>query len=88
MFPYATNIGRRKGADHTIPYVDPDDGGPPGQTALHNLGLTVRRSHRIKTFSRWQVRQVFNGVLVWRSPHGRLYIVNHTGTHPIPHTAA
>jgi len=31
---------------------------------------------------------VFNGVLVWRSPHGRLYIVNHTGTHPIPHTAA
>jgi len=70
------------------PYVCPDDDGPPGKTALHNLGLMTRRSHRIKTHGRWQVRQVFNGVLVWRSPHGRLYIVNHTGTHPIPHTAA
>ncbi len=73
---------------HTIPYVRPDGGGPPGQTALHNLGLMTRRSHRIKTHSRWQVRQVFNGVFVWRSPSGRLYLVNNTGTHPIPHTAA
>ena len=88
VFPYATNIGRRKDADHTIPYLDPDDGGPPGQTALHNLGLMTRRSHRIKTFSRWRVRQVFNGVFVWRSPHGRLYLVNNTGTHAIPHAAA
>ena len=88
VFPYATNTGRRKDADHTTPYVCPDDDGPPGQTALHNLGLMTRRSHRIKTHGRWQVRQVFNGVFVWRSPHGRLYIVNHTGTHPIPHTAA
>ncbi|MEJ7774380.1 MAG: DUF222 domain-containing protein [Nocardioidaceae bacterium] len=84
VFPYATNTGRRKDADHTIPYVSPDDGGPPGQTAVDKLGLMMRRSHRTKTHGRWQVRQVFNGVFVWRSPHGHLFLVDHTGTHPIP----
>jgi hypothetical protein len=88
VFPYATSIGRRKDADHTIAYVDPDHGGPPGQTTLDNLGPMVRRHHRIKTHSRWQVEQVSNGVFVWRSPHGRLFLVDHTGTHPIFDTAA
>jgi hypothetical protein len=88
VFPYATSLGRRKDADHTIAYVDPDHGGPPGQTALDNLGPMVRRNHRIKTHSRWQVTQVSNGVFVWRSPHGRLFLVDHTGTHPIFDTAA
>ncbi len=44
--------------------------------------------HRIKTHGRWQVQQPFNGVFVWRSPHGRLFLVDHTGTHRIPPTAA
>jgi hypothetical protein len=44
--------------------------------------------HRIKTHGRWQLRQVFNGVFVWRSPHGRLFLVDHTGTHRINNTAA
>ncbi len=34
LFPYATNTSRRKDIDHTIAYLDPGDGGPPGQTAL------------------------------------------------------
>ena len=88
VFPYATGLGRRKDADHTIAYVDPDHGGPPGQTALDNLGPMVRRNHRIKTHTRWQVKQVSNGVFVWRSPHGRLFLVDHTGTHPIFDIAA
>jgi len=33
-------------------------------------------------------QQVSNGVFVWRSPHGRLFLVDHTGTHPIFDTAA
>ncbi len=88
MFPYATNTSRRKDIDHTIAYLDPGDGGPPGQTALENLGPFIRFHHRIKTHSDWQVKQVFNGVFVWRSPHGHHYLVDHTGTQPIPGTAA
>ncbi len=38
VFPFATNAGRNRQADHSVPYVDPGDGGPPGQTALDNLG--------------------------------------------------
>jgi hypothetical protein len=40
----------------------------------------TRRHHRIKTFSHWTVRQVWPGVLAWRSPHGHHYLVDHTGT--------
>jgi len=37
------------------------------------LDLRHRLPRRIKTHNRWQVKQVFNGVFVWRSPHGRLF---------------
>ena len=41
----------------------------------------TRRHHRIKTRGHgWTVRQVFDGVYVWRTPHGRHYLVDHTGT--------
>lgn len=56
--------------------------------AARAVAQVVRRSHRIKTHGRWQVRQVFNGVFVWRTPSGRLHLVDDTGTHAIPHTAA
>ncbi|MEP6666542.1 MAG: hypothetical protein ABJA81_08860, partial [Nocardioidaceae bacterium] len=69
---------------HTIGYVSPDDGGPPGQTALENLGPMIRFHHRIKTHGRWQVAQPFNGVFVWRSPNGRYFLVDHTGTQELP----
>jgi hypothetical protein len=82
VFPYATNTSRKRDCDHTDPYRDPDDGGPPGQTALENLGPMVRFHHRIKTYGRWQVVQVFSGVFVWRLPHGRYFLVDHTGTQP------
>jgi len=88
VFPYATNTTRTKQADHTDPYVDPGQGGPPDQTRLDNLAPMVTFHHRIKTHGRWQLRQVFNGVFVWRSPHGRLFLVDHTGTHRINNTAA
>lgn len=88
VFPYATNTTRRRDIDHTITYRHPDTGGPPGQTNLANLGPMTRLHHRIKTFGRWQVRQPFNGVFIWRSPHGRLFFVDHTGTQRIPPTAA
>lgn len=82
-FPFAANTGRTMDLDHTEPYVSPDEGGPQGQTAVGMLGPMTRRHHRIKTHGRWQVQQPFTGVFVWRSPHGRHYVVDHTGTHRI-----
>jgi hypothetical protein len=87
IFPYATNTSRRRDIDHTIPYQPPDHGGPPAQTRLDNLGPMTRFHHRVKTHSRWQVRQPFPGVYLWRSPHGRHHLVDHTATHTT-HTAA
>jgi hypothetical protein len=80
MFPYGSNSSRSMDFDHTIPYISPDTGGPPGQTRLDNIAPLTRRHHRIKTHGRWQVAQPFNGVLVWKSPHGHHYLVDHTGT--------
>ncbi|HYO34071.1 MAG TPA: DUF222 domain-containing protein [Nocardioidaceae bacterium] len=54
--------------------------GPPGQTRTDNLAPLTRLHHRIKTHGRWHVRQPFNGILIWKSPHGRYYLVDHTGT--------
>lgn len=60
--------------------MPPDEGGPPGQTGLDNLGPLTAFHHRIKTFGEWQVRQPFPGIYLWRDPHGRCYLVDHTGT--------
>ena len=38
VFPYAAAVSRRLDIDHTIPYLSPDKGGPPGQTRIGNLG--------------------------------------------------
>jgi hypothetical protein len=86
VFPYAAAVSRRIDIDHTIPYLSPDLGGPPGQTRIGNLGPHVRRHHRYKTFGGWQVRQPEPGTWLWRSPHGRIYLVNATGTHPLGNT--
>ncbi|HZL75552.1 MAG TPA: hypothetical protein VFB83_09270, partial [Propionibacteriaceae bacterium] len=86
VFPYAAGVSRRMDIDHTIPYLSPDRGGPPGQTRIGNLGPHVRRNHRRKTHAGWQVRQPEPGVWLWRSPHRRIYLVNATGTHPLGDT--
>jgi hypothetical protein len=83
VFPYAAGLSRRMDMDHTIPYLRPDSGGPPGQTSIGNLGPHVRRNHRRKTHAAWQVRQPEPGTWLWRSPHRRIYLVNASGTHPL-----
>jgi hypothetical protein len=83
VFPYAAAVSRRIDIDHTIRYLSPDKGGPPGQTRIGNLGPHVRRHHRYKTFGGWQVRQPEPGSWLWRSPHRRVYLVNASGTHPL-----
>jgi hypothetical protein len=83
VFPYAAAVSRRIDVDHTIRYLSPDRGGPPGQTRIGNLGPHVRRHHRCKTHGGWQVRQPEPGTWLWRSPHRRIYLVNASGTHPL-----
>jgi hypothetical protein len=87
VFPYAAGVSRSIDMDHTIAYLSPDKGGPPGQTRIGNLGPHVRYHHRAKTHGGWQVRQPEAGIWLWRSPHGRTYLVNASGTHPIGDTA-
>jgi hypothetical protein len=95
VFPYASNTSRRLDLDHTTPYLtsgagDDGDGGggpPPGQTRVGNLGPMTRFHHRLKTFGRWQVAQPFPGIYLWRTPHGRVFLVDHTGTRKLPRTA-
>ena len=49
VFPYAAAVSRRIDVDHTIAYLSPAKGGPPGQTRIGNLGPHVRRHHNYKT---------------------------------------
>ena len=86
VFPYANTVSRSVDMDHTIPYLSPDKGGPPGQTRIGNLGPHIRYHHRVKTFGGWQVWQPEPGTWLWRSPHGWIYLVNATGTHPFGNT--
>ena len=86
VFPYAAAVTRSIDIDHTIPYLNPDHGGPPGQTSIGNLGPHTRHHHRLKTHSNWQVRQPEPGTWLWRSPHKRTYLINATGTHPLSDT--
>ena len=56
--------------------------------SLFSLCLTskTRTNHNQKTHGGWQVRQPEPGTWLWRSPHGRIYLVNATGTHPLGDT--
>jgi hypothetical protein len=77
-FPFAANLSRAKQVDHTVPH---DQGGASG---VGNYGPMTTRHHRIKTHGRWQVKQPFPGIYVWRDPHGGFYLVDHTGTRRLP----
>jgi hypothetical protein len=71
-FPYCTRRSRHSQGDHTVPW-------PLGRTALDNLSPPDVKHHRAKTHAGWQLWQPCNGILVWRSPHGRVYVVDHRG---------
>jgi hypothetical protein len=86
-FPYAGCTGRSMDLDHVIPYLPPEDGGPPGQTHLGGLVRMTRFHHRIKTHSAWQVRHPEVGVVLWRSPHGFYWQVVGAGTHRLTQQA-
>ncbi|WP_244928066.1 hypothetical protein [Nocardioides sp. W7] len=84
-FPHATTLSRTRDHDHPAPY---DADGPPGQTGDLNCAPLTRRHHRAKTHLGYQVTQVSRTAFVWRTPHGLLRRVDHTGTHRIDETEA
>ena len=83
-FPFASSTTRSKQIDHTEPFVP---GGPAGQSRVGNYGPMTTIHHRIKTHGRWQARQPFPGIYVWRDPAGAMYLVDHSGTRRL-HRAA
>ncbi|MGN6574978.1 MAG: hypothetical protein ACTHKG_04765, partial [Nocardioides sp.] len=87
VFPFATRTSRGTDTDHPIPYRSPDDGGPPGQTGLHNAAPLTRFHHRLKTFGGWKITQLGPASYLWRSPHGYAWLNDPNGTHQIPHAA-
>src|SRR5664279_2440970 len=86
-FPWCTNLTRNKDIDHIEAYEPPDDGGPPDQTAAHKLAPPCRRHPRLKTHGGWTYTMPEPGIYLWRSPHGRRYLVDHTGTATLQHAA-
>lgn len=80
VFPFGAAVRRNLDTDHTIPYVAPSRGGPPGQTGLHNLGPLARGHHRAVTHGRWRHRQPEPGTYVFRSPHDYVFVVTNQGT--------
>jgi len=78
IFPFSTGSETRDvDNDHPVPY---DPLGPPGQTGTHNSGPLGRRHHRWKTHAGYQARQIGPAAYLWRTPHGRYYLVDSLGT--------
>ncbi len=82
-FPFAANLDPVD-LDHTRAYQHAPRPGqqqpPPGQSRMDNYSPLGRFHHRVKTHGRWQVRQPFDGIYIWRDPYGAYYLVDHTGT--------
>ena len=68
VFPWCGCDARVTDLDHIVPYVPPDEGGPPGQTNPQNLAPLCRRHHRAKTFTGWQYERTDDGSYAWTSP--------------------
>ncbi|WZH53491.1 MAG: DUF222 domain-containing protein [Nocardioides alkalitolerans] len=93
VFPYCTRSSRTADLDHCDPYQAQ---GPPGQTSTRNLFPLCRRHHRMKTHrematgKRWTYRPTdpTRGepphAVIWTSPLGLRYLVDHDGTRPWP----
>jgi hypothetical protein len=87
VFPFGTCLSPSMDLDHTQRYIPTDDGGPPGQTRLGNLGPIARPGHRAVTHGRWAKRQPEPGYFVHRSPHGYIWLVSNQGTLALGRTA-
>ncbi|WP_445256013.1 hypothetical protein [Nocardioides aurantiacus] len=84
VFPGCRTDSRRCDLDHITPYLDPSDGGPPGQTSGTNLAPLCRRHHNAKTHGGWTYRRRDDGSYAWTSPTQHPYDVTPVSRAPIP----
>ncbi|WP_246861433.1 HNH endonuclease signature motif containing protein [Nocardioides sp. SYSU D00065] len=84
VFPWCTRPSRQCDLDHRHPYLDPDDGGPPGQTAPETLAPLCRRHHRAKTARRWTYERTHPGTYLWTGPAHLTVLVTPHGTVRVP----
>jgi hypothetical protein len=81
IYPWSSTRTMSADTDHTEPFVPIEDGGPPGQTRIENLGPITRFGHRVKTHGRgYRLRQPRPGVYLWRTPHGYRFRTDLHGT--------
>jgi hypothetical protein len=80
IFPFASNLTRFKDVDHTEAFDHDAAEEGSGQSRVGNYGPMTKFHHRVKTHGKWQVKQPFPGIYLWRDPHGAFYLVDHTGT--------
>jgi hypothetical protein len=84
-FPYSSNLSADLDIDHTLEYAATPAGAGEEHwsSRMGNYGPLGRFHHRVKTHGSWTVRQPFEGIYLWRDPHGQVYLVDHTGTHKV-----
>lgn len=75
VYPGCTRDSRACDLDHIEAFIDPGDGGPPGQTGLANLAPLCRRHHRAKTHGGFTYRRLPDGSYRWTLPSGLSRIV-------------
>ena len=82
-FPYSSNTTGDVDLDHTDPYhpTPASRSERHWSTRMGNLAPLGRFGHRIKTHGHWTLKQPFDGIHLWRDPHGQIYLVDHTGSH-------
>jgi hypothetical protein len=74
VFPHCHRPSTGCDLDHVVPHAR---GGP---TCSCNLVPLCRRHHRLKTHAGWRLQRTGHRLLVWTSPHGRVYTVHHGHT--------
>ena len=74
VFPWCTRPARGCDHDHVIPH---DQG---ASTCSCNIAALCRHHHRLKTLTAWRYTMPEPGVYVWTSPHGYVFLRDHSGT--------
>ena len=81
VFPWGTLASDKADGDHTRPYVPPDEGGPPGQTATDNLGPLEPTPPQRQDLRRLHLPPTPPRPLPLAAPLRPLVPVDHTGSH-------
>jgi len=74
VFPWCTRPARGCDHDHVIPHDQ------AGSTCSCNIAALCRHHHRLKTLTAWRYTMPEPSVYVWTSPHGYVFLRDHSGT--------